>query len=68
MKPLLLSLAFLAAASARADAPAVHGMVLFGGKQAAYVSHLPMFHAPHDRQLILKVALADLPRSQTLAF
>lgn len=50
---------------ARAEAPAVHGMVLFGEK-ATYASHLPMFHAPHDYQVILKLKLYDFPRSQTL--
>lgn len=37
----------------------VHGMVLFGGKQGLYASHLPMFHAPHDYQVVLQVHLAD---------
>lgn len=37
----------------------VHGMVLFGGKQGLYASHLPMFHAPHDYQVVLQVRLAD---------
>ena len=37
----------------------VHGMVLFGGKQGLYASHLPMFHAPHDYQVLLQVRLAD---------
>lgn len=37
----------------------LHGMVLFGGKQGLYASHLPMFHAPHDYQVVLQVRLAD---------
>jgi hypothetical protein len=49
----------LTGASAHAAAPAVHGMFVFGD-QATYVSHLPMFHAPHDMQLILKVKLGDV--------
>nr|WP_229225077.1 hypothetical protein [Duganella violaceicalia] len=36
-----------------------HGMALFGGKEGLYASHLPMFHAPHDYQVILQVHLAD---------
>jgi hypothetical protein len=36
-----------------------HGMALFGGKEALYASHLPMFHAPHDYQVILQVRIAD---------
>lgn len=41
---------------AKADHPSVHGMVLFGDKNL-YVSHLPMFHAPHDYQVILEVEM-----------
>ncbi len=36
-----------------------HGMVLFGGADGLYASHLPMFHAPHDYQVVLAVRLAD---------
>ncbi|MDM5179017.1 hypothetical protein PO883_17615 [Massilia sp. DJPM01] len=36
-----------------------HGMVLFGGADGLYASHLPMLHAPHDRQVILQIRLAD---------
>lgn len=36
-----------------------HGMALFGGEQGVYASHLPMFHAPHDYQVILQIRLAD---------
>jgi len=36
-----------------------HGMALFGGREGLYASHLPMFHAPHDYQVILRVRLAD---------
>lgn len=38
------------------DLPAVHGMLLVGRK-TLYLSHLPMFHAPHDYQVILEVHL-----------
>jgi hypothetical protein len=35
-----------------------HGMVVFGGgKGAVFLSHIPMFRAPHDLQLILQVKL-----------
>lgn len=34
----------------------VHGMVIFGERQV-YVSHLPMFHAPHDVQLVARVRI-----------
>jgi hypothetical protein len=36
-----------------------HGMALFGGKEALYASHLPMFHAPHNYQVVLQVHIAD---------
>jgi len=36
-----------------------HGMALFGGQEGLYASHLPMFHAPHDYQVILQVHIDD---------
>jgi len=65
MKTFLISLSLLAAPSVMAAAPAQgptygeHGMALFGGKDGLYTSHLPMFHAPHDYQVVLQVRLAD---------
>lgn len=44
---------------AKADTPSVHGMVLFG-KNKTYISHLPMFHAPHDYQAVFQVELSAL--------
>ena len=38
------------------DRPAVHGMLLFGERRS-YLSHLPLFHAPHDYQVILAAEL-----------
>lgn len=61
MKHLIAFLAGTTLATALA-APATfgqHGMVLFGGSDGLYASHLPMFHAPHDHQVILKVHVAD---------
>jgi hypothetical protein len=37
-----------------ADKPSTHGMLLFG-KEKIYASHLPMFHTPHDYQIILEL-------------
>jgi hypothetical protein len=37
----------------------LHGMVLFGGAEGLYASHLPMFHVPHDVQLLLHIRLQD---------
>jgi hypothetical protein len=42
--------------TAWADVPSTHGMVLFGNQQL-YASHLPMFHAPHDYQLVFELNL-----------
>lgn len=39
------------------DKPSVHGMLLFGREQV-YASHLPMFHAPHNYQVLLELNLA----------
>ncbi len=44
-----------------------HGMVVFGDSDGLYLSHIPMFHAPHDYQAVLAVtakgagALASSP-------
>ena len=35
-----------------------HNMFAFG-RDTVFLSHLPMFMAPHDAQLILEVALED---------
>jgi hypothetical protein len=37
----------------------VHGMVLFGGQGGLYASHLPLFHAPHDAQVVLQLRFKD---------
>jgi hypothetical protein len=38
------------------DRPSTHGMAVVGTQQI-YLSHLPMFHSPHDYQVILEVTL-----------
>ena len=65
LKTIFLLAGALLTSVANADPIATHGMLLFGN-QATYASHLPMFHAPHDYQVILKLRLADNPRAQTL--
>ncbi len=40
----------------RAERPAVHGMVVFG-ETRILMSHLPLFHPPHDWQVIFEVSL-----------
>lgn len=37
----------------------VHGMVLFGGREGMYGSHMPMFHAPHDVQAVMRLRAVD---------
>jgi hypothetical protein len=37
--------------------PAVHGMLMVG-EARVLMSHLPMFHAPHDQQIILETSLS----------
>lgn len=36
-----------------------HGMVLFGGLDGLYASHLAMFRSPHDHQVVLRIRLTD---------
>lgn len=38
------------------DQPDIHGMLVFGEAQV-YLSHLPMFHPPHNYQIILAADL-----------
>lgn len=64
LKTLTLFLS-LASSVAAADAPATHGMLLFGQNQT-YASHLPMFHKPHDYQLIMKIKLSTNPRASSM--
>ena len=61
--PLLLVAPMLRAAEASYG---MHGMVLFGGIDGLYASHLPMFHAPHDMQVVLKVRFADAALDRTM--
>ncbi len=43
-----------------------HGMAVFGGRQALYASHLPMFRAPHAAQVVLQIRLSDAELDQSL--
>lgn len=56
---LVLSALVAAPALAANRSMGSHGMVLFGGREALYASHLPMFHPPHDYQVTLQLRLAD---------
>ncbi|MFZ6844012.1 hypothetical protein [Undibacterium sp. RuTC16W] len=37
----------------------LHGMLLFGNNEGLYASHLPMFHTPHDYQVVLQIRIAN---------
>ena len=56
MKNLIFLLLAFHGALAIADQPATHGMFLTGTTKI-YLSHLPMFHSPHDYQVLLEVEL-----------
>jgi hypothetical protein len=63
----VFSIAALLPAIVRAEtAVGGHGMAVFGGREGLYASHLPMFHAPHDSQLVLRFHLADAGADQAL--
>lgn len=55
-----------APASAHDASHGSHGMVLFGDRDGLYASHLPLFRAPHDRQVVLQLRLADPKLDQEL--
>lgn len=45
------------------DKPSIHGMLIFG-KDKIYASHLPLFHAPHNYQIILELVMDKGSRQQ----
>lgn len=55
---LLLAAGLTLSSAARADRNGTHGMLLFG-MEGTYASHLPMFRAPHDAQVLLELASDD---------
>src|SRR4051812_37930247 len=56
---LCLSLPGFAAEPPLESSFGLHGMLLFGGADGLYASHLPMFHKPHDRQVVFALRIAD---------
>lgn len=58
----LCALALASSAPALADRMGTHGMLIFGG-EATYASHLPMWHPPHDAQILLELT-SDMPGCQ----
>lgn len=63
---LLTSLAALGLAARAETAIGGHGMAVFGGREGLYASHLPMFHAPHDSQLLFRFHLASAAADRAL--
>lgn len=37
----------------------LHGMLLFGSQYGLFASHLPMFHQPHNAQVVYQLSFAD---------
>jgi hypothetical protein len=48
------------------DKPSTHGMLIFG-KEKIYASHLPLFHTPHDYQIILELELTAADKKKFIA-
>jgi hypothetical protein len=65
---LFAALIFLLPLHASAFDPShgVHGMVLFGDRDGLYASHLPLFRAPHDNQIVIKVRFEDPQLEKTM--
>ena len=58
MKALVFIFLFLTLRVNAHDHPSVHGMLVLGSEKI-YLSHLPMFHSPHDYQVIMEVKLSE---------
>jgi hypothetical protein len=65
-RSLLVLAAGLPAAALAETAIGGHGMAVFGGREGLYASHLPMFHTPHDSQIVLRFHLADAAADRAL--
>jgi hypothetical protein len=63
MKALLFIL--FASIVAKADPVKLHGMNVFGDK-TTYASHMPIYHFPHNYQVIYQIKLVDSPNVPTL--
>lgn len=60
---ILFSQTGLAQHHKKSDTPSVHGMLMFG-QNKIYLSHLPMFHSPHNYQVILEVEIPELVKNK----
>ncbi len=45
----------------------VHGMTLFGGAEKLYLSHIPLYQAPHNKQVVVEVSIASGVPADALA-
>jgi hypothetical protein len=48
------------------DKPSVHGMLIFGTDNV-YASHLPMFHSPHNYQIIIELTMDKVAKQKFMA-
>lgn len=53
-------------AKGEAQRVGIHGMLLFSSGRHLYASHLPMFHQPHDIQVLLEIELQPAHLQQLL--
>ncbi|GAB3031020.1 hypothetical protein [Bowmanella dokdonensis] len=63
-KPLAFLLIILSNGLQAHDYHGVHGMVIFTGQQALYASHLPLYHPPHDYQILYRIRLVGTDPKQ----
>lgn len=63
----VIILVFMAEANSthHSDRPSVHGMLMVGTERI-YLSHLPMFHSPHDYQAIFEVQIDNRAHAEYL--
>lgn len=45
----------------------VHGMTLFGGAEKLYLSHIPLYSQPHNKQVLVEVSIASGVPADALA-
>ncbi|GHN00936.1 hypothetical protein WSM22_24250 [Cytophagales bacterium WSM2-2] len=60
---LFCTLYFNSGAQHHTDKPSTHGMLLMGSEKI-YASHLPMFHSPHDYQVLVTLIFDENSRKK----
>ena len=66
MKTFIIAIMLQALSAWGHDHPSVHGMLVLG-EDKIFLSHLPMYHSPHDYQAILEVSVPANVKSAYLA-